>query len=132
MRRARVTITDATMFYLSEDPLDLTNIPTFRRNLIYNREVRWHLSLFYGKGYTDVLTYNRTLANQEELMKLVKKRKGEGDNTVTSFIHEEMVIMVSEGIEGFFEEFEDQVCGECYPSSTAPIYAPHSLRCSMI
>jgi hypothetical protein len=128
-----ITITDATMFYLGEDPLDPKNIPTFRRNLIYSREARWHLSLFCGKGYTDILTYTRTLTNQEELIKLFKTEKGEDHNTVTSFSHEEMVIVVSEGIEGFFkEEFENQVCVECYPSSIASIYAPHSLRCSMI
>ena len=35
-------------------------------------------------------------------MKLVKTAKGVADKTVTLFSHEEMVIMVSEGIEGFF------------------------------
>ena len=38
----KVTILGATVFYLSEDPLDTKNIPYYRRNLVYLPEARWH------------------------------------------------------------------------------------------
>jgi hypothetical protein len=40
-----LTIEVVTKFYLGEDPIDPVNIPTYRRNLIYLPEARWHLGL---------------------------------------------------------------------------------------
>jgi len=43
-----VTIYDATVFYLANDPLNPRCIPSYRRNLIYIREARWHLGVLEG------------------------------------------------------------------------------------
>ena len=40
---SKVTLANATAFYLSVDPLDPGCIPSYRRNLVYIREARWHL-----------------------------------------------------------------------------------------
>lgn len=126
-----VTITDATTFYLTDDPIDPKNAPALCRNLIYSREARWHLG--YALQNSSVLAYNRTLANQEKLKKLVKKRKEDANAVTEPFSHEEMVIVVSEGIDRLYKEvYGDQVCVVCYPSSALTIYAPHSLKRSTL
>jgi hypothetical protein len=38
-----ITIGHASMFYLGLDAVDPITIPSFRRNLVYIREARWHL-----------------------------------------------------------------------------------------
>ena len=44
----KLNIEAVTKFYLGEDPTDPAYIPTYRRNLLYLPEARWHLGLTMG------------------------------------------------------------------------------------
>lgn len=62
----QITISDVTYFYLSQDPLDPSFIPIYRRNLIYTREMRWHCALSTGEGsLADIAFFELTLRNQD-------------------------------------------------------------------
>jgi hypothetical protein len=68
------TIAQATQFYLENDPTDPDWIPTFRRNLIYIPEARWHLGFVLG-NYTvdDVTAYDSVRKNVDQIYKSMQK-----------------------------------------------------------
>jgi hypothetical protein len=106
-----VTIAKATRFYLGEDPLHPGNISMLRRNIIYSREARRHLSLVYCHPISGTEAYNLSIRNQDHLMNNPKDlRGGDGDGKIPAFSYVEMLIVVSEGLEDFFRvELKDQV-----------------------
>lgn len=74
----KVTIADATRFYLGVDPIDTSCIISYRRNLIYNREAKWHLMVLTGKTFPgDRETYNRTLRDHDEVLNEMRTRGGD-------------------------------------------------------
>ncbi|KAF9779586.1 hypothetical protein BJ322DRAFT_1024452 [Thelephora terrestris] len=48
-QNSKPTIARVTAFYLGMDPLDPKYIPSYRHNLVYIREARWHLAVVLGK-----------------------------------------------------------------------------------
>jgi len=69
------TIGDATTFYLGVDPINPTCIATFRRNLVYIREARWHLACRMGHAEVDSIdTYNWFIENHDTIMKGISPR----------------------------------------------------------
>jgi hypothetical protein len=98
-----VTISDATEFYLGSDPLDQSNLPTFRRNMIYIREIRYMIAIFLEHHeFEDTQFFDTTLSNQDYLMgNLTVNTSSEG---IPPFGLAEVLVIYFEGLEEFFEK----------------------------
>ena len=60
----RLTITEATQFYLAVDPVESARSLEYRRNLVYIPEARWYLRVLLGKvNLGSARSYNAVLAN---------------------------------------------------------------------
>lgn len=71
-----LTITDATIFYLSVDPLDPDYIPHYRRNLVYVPEPRWHLvTLADPNKFGDIETFNDVRHHHDYVMEAVRRER---------------------------------------------------------
>ena len=80
-KRGRCTIKSVTQFYLGCDPTDPGWIPTFRRNLVYIPEARWHLGVVLGKiSVADHKAYDDIKDHHDQLMRKVSTRS-ENDDT---------------------------------------------------
>jgi hypothetical protein len=102
----KVTIGMATQFYLSDDPTDPMLIPTYRRNIIYNPEVRWHLGIIMDKKTVGgELSYNNTRVNHDIVMdSLQEEDGGAGDmEGPPKFSKLEVDTIVVERLEAFFD-----------------------------
>lgn len=98
-----VTIADATEFYLREDPLDPKWIPSYRRNLIYTPEMRWHLGVILGIATVgNEEDYNDVRSRHDLLMKALKTQTDDHDHT--TFSATEVFVLVEEELEGYFED----------------------------
>jgi len=98
----RVTIEGATQFYLTVDPTNPRCIPSYRRNLIYIREARWHLAL--QLGLIDIALYrhfNWFLDHHDLVMSKLQPRPP--SRTVPAFSLEEVEVIVLEGLQDWFE-----------------------------
>jgi hypothetical protein len=106
----KLTIYEAASFYLREDPIDPKFKEPFYRNLIYTREVRWHLGRVLLGRSRDVATFNATIDNQEYLMHwaLVSAMQTSQTPIETDgpppFTVKEVKVMVAELINPFFEK----------------------------
>ena len=69
-----LTIKQATSLYLGDDPTHPGWIPTYRRNLVYVTEPRWHLGVVLGKYKCgDHNTYISLRAHQDVLDDHIRK-----------------------------------------------------------
>ena len=111
-----ITISDTTSFYLSADPLDPTYIPSYRRNMVYIREVRWHLAILMNKGRVgDRVFYQLMLENHDMIMNALKAsveaEEAPSDDSFPLLSDVEVQALVFERIDGFFqEELKRVVC----------------------
>ena len=103
----KVTILDATLFYLDRDPLNPAEILNYRRNMIYIREMKWHLSMVMGEGaIDDVAWYNKTLHNHDILMRT--RHFPEEGNGIPPFSKREVAFIVYACLEDYLEhELQD-------------------------
>lgn len=112
IERPRPTITQVTRAYLEFDPLDLETLPRYRRNLLYVREMRWHLgvvSLGNGAQVSHIDYFDATLQNQDLLLQFLHKT---GSNVSEPLLLSELAIIVVEGHDKFYAE---ELCGAvCY------------------
>ncbi|KAF9784726.1 hypothetical protein BJ322DRAFT_1021414 [Thelephora terrestris] len=68
--KRKVTIADVTKFYLGCDPLNPKNVALFIRNILFSREVRWHIALTLKKATYNVIEFfEQTLKNDNFLFK---------------------------------------------------------------
>jgi hypothetical protein len=115
-----VTISDATKFYLGTDPLDPSNLPTFRRNLVYIREVRWYLQMLFENGnlLSDRKCFDRSINNQDYLINTVdddeidedeEEDEEEEDDGVPLLSSAEASTIYFEHLEEFFKEELERV-----------------------
>lgn len=109
-----ITISDATDFYLSIDPLDPKFIASYRRNMLYIREARWHLSIVMEKTKVEDTSYfNIFIEDHDLIMRELKLSVARGDaeeegNPLTKV---EVEALVFEEIDSFFDdELELVVC----------------------
>ena len=121
-----VTISDATKFYLEDDPTDPECIPSYRRNLIYIPEARWHLGYVLGNiKLGSGPQYDRIRTHQDDLMKALREDREEeiddDDSNVPEFISAEVTVLVQEGLDDYFaQELVDSVCiNSSYPPPTS-------------
>lgn len=117
----RPTIGEATSFYLSVDPTDPTLIPSYRLNIVFIPEVRWHLAtvmevIRVGERHP----YDSILGrDQDALMLAINAQPDGSDKDVRPPVLDAPMVTVikEEGLEEFFtEELEQAVrvpqCGK--------------------
>jgi len=100
--RGPVTIAQATRFYLGIDPTSPKCIPTYRRNLIYIREARWHLAIMLGLiVISKARDFNWYLDHHDLVMsELGPKPAGPG---IPAFSETEVKVIVVESLTEWFE-----------------------------
>lgn len=97
-----VTIGEATRFYLLIDPLDPVCIPTYRRNLIYIREARWHLAILAKVcDWVSREQYNSTIDNDDYIICGLEAGEG-GSGGIPPFNANEVAVIFAEELDGFF------------------------------
>ena len=119
-----VTICDATNFYLHDDPTHPRCIPSYRRNLIYIPETRWHLGYVLGKiKLGSGPQYDRIRTHQDDLMEALGEEESDDDDSdVPGFIGAEVTILVEEGLDDYFaQELVDSVCINSFSHHQLPI-----------
>lgn len=90
-----LTIAAMTKFYLGADPVHPANIPHYVRNLVYNREMRWHLAVMTGrKSVESEDFFKQTLDNQDFLLEAPDEISMEPD----VFLPRERAVLATEGI----------------------------------
>ena len=105
-----LTIEDVTKFYLQTDPTDPDQIISYRRNLLYLPDSRWHLGVLLGvaAGSADAAAdhYTRVRDNHDKIMKsLQEEGYGEPDDGgVPPLSRTEVEAIIDEGLEDFFDE----------------------------
>lgn len=101
--RVRPTILQATRAYLTIDPLDPQHIPSYRRNLLYVREMRWHLSVVTLNNTTTAVQmplFVSTLKNQDFLQEALGAQENGLPEDLTLA---ELIVIALEEISGFYE-----------------------------
>lgn len=77
--RRLVTIGEATEFYLAMDPVHPSCISSYRRNLLYNREARWHLNHLVGTvDINSIEDFEWSLEHHDLILENVSKRDAKG------------------------------------------------------
>ena len=93
-----MTISNATRFYLSQDPTIHTEL--YLRNSIYLPEARWHMAVATGKiAITDPKSYNQIQENQDLLANPDDIVPGaDVPGSMLPFTTMELVVLMMEGI----------------------------------
>jgi hypothetical protein len=115
--KTQPSIQDATQFYLRYDPVDPVFIRSYRRNLLYLPEPRWHLGLVMGvasiskeaavKHYLMVREHHNTIMKALEVM----GHHEVDENNVPLLSHVEVAAIIREGLADFFDEELQRVVG---------------------
>jgi len=100
----KLMIRRATKFYLSDDSTDPGFIPTYRRNMVFIPEARWHLSIVIGVNSLGNSTWHGTiLENNTFIMNPEDEAEDEADEgAVPKFNSTEVTTIIAEKIEDFF------------------------------
>ena len=106
------TIAQVTKFYLGLDPLSTCTIPSYRHNLVYIREARWHLAIVMDEADpTSFADYKITLSHHDTIMKTLKQSKKPVHGGFPTFNDVEVATVVEEGLELWFDkELKRVVC----------------------
>ena len=112
--RPRPTILHATRTYLEFDPLEDQKKMSemYRRNLIYIREMRWHLGVVSNHTphkSTHVSFFQLTLQNQDYLQECLSNSAIRGDLPGMLLLQEALVIVVEEHQRFFWPELSGMV-----------------------
>ena len=100
-----VTLSDATTWYLQEDPTLPEWIPSYRRTLIYIPDMLWHLGVVLGKiELGDKAAYRRVRKHHDIVVTSIKRKvASEGCFTLTrGFTIMELNVIVEEGLDDYF------------------------------
>jgi len=107
-----VTIRDATVFYLKNDPISPTMIPSYRRNCVYIPEVRWHLGVLMGtSAIAGPKQYSNIRSNQDEIMEQLRLEGPWEGPGIPPFSYVEVEAIYCKGIASFFERELEHVVG---------------------
>ena len=106
----KVTIRDATSFYLGRDPTHHSLAPIYYRNLVYRHEARWHLGIvFQVVSVDDVKYYLNNLNIQRSIMReIAKTRRPEGGGIPPLGLMEYVAVTVA-GLGNAFFRYEPDV-----------------------
>ena len=133
-----VTIHNASAFYLRADPLKPRCIPSYRRNLIYIREARWHLMILEGLisvGSND--DFDWTIKNHHNILNGLEhglsddeeedSKAEEDTNPIPKLRRVEVEVILVEKLNGHFaDELDRVVCAEVPPHTVDanPLLSP--------
>lgn len=99
------TISDVTKFYLGRDPLEIRTIPSYRHNLAYIREARWHLAIILGRADgTSSSDYDVTLAHHDAILNHLKNSPKPRPGTFPVYNEMEVAVVVEEGLDEWFDQ----------------------------
>jgi hypothetical protein len=99
-----ITIADATKLYLHMDPLHPRCFPSYRRNLVYIREARWHLACLAGQAKLDsVRHFNWFLDHYDVVMGQLADVDDSDRPRIPRLTQTEAEVIVSEGLQEYFE-----------------------------
>jgi len=102
-----LSIQDTTAFYLRRDPVDPIFIRSYRRNLLYLPEPRWHLGLVMEVDSLSSATakdhYNRVRANHDIVAHHLHHDELD-ENQIPLLNHAEIKCIIDEGLEDYFQE----------------------------
>ena len=122
---ADVTIKAATEFYLTRDPTDPSNIPIYRRNLLYIPQARWHLGRLMEDTTVELSAkevrqyYELILDNHDIIMLALREGyKGWDKRGYPLLTQAEEAAVVDEGLKVFFADELAELVRYIY--STAP------------
>jgi hypothetical protein len=112
-----LTIQAVTKFYLQDDPTDPALIPSYRRNILYLPDARWHLGRVLGNPSDTTLAgatryYNMVRENHDRIMEYLKTHGlQEYDEYGTPLLTcVEISVIIEEGLDLFFaDELNKQV-----------------------
>jgi hypothetical protein len=126
----KMTIAAATKFYLSRDPIPPWTIPSYLRNLIYVREMRWHLKILLGKASVkDAKWFDQTLAYHDFLLcdpKFISQELEEGPpGSIPLFSPQEISSLESQELEEYFKQ---KLVGALFPPVASLIFTFRSLK----
>jgi len=99
-----------TRFYLQDDPTDPIFIQTYRRNLLYIPNPRWHLGVVMGKEYGSsqaaIDHYKKVMDNHYVIMLDLEMEghKRYDNNNIPLLSYVEIKCIIDEGLEDFFKE----------------------------
>jgi hypothetical protein len=117
------TIGQATKFYCGIDPTDPALIPSYRFNMVFIPEMRWHLGIVLGLVRVgDSSAYKKTFQHQDTLMSaLVSDCEGgsEGDE-VLRFDAAMIKVLLDERLNIFFGKEMEQVVRISYAHARPP------------
>jgi hypothetical protein len=112
------SIQDATGLYLQVDPVDPKFIRSYRRNLLYLPEPRWHLGCVIrdslGSGQEAIGHYDKVWKNHDAIQHSLEiEGFNEFDeNKVALLSRVEVLAIIDEGLESFFKEELNKVVRE--------------------
>ena len=101
---AEVTISDATRFYLDTDPLDPAQIPNYKRNLIYSREMKWHLSIVLKEHTFKDLEWYNTILDYHDVIMRSQTIPEATTGGIPPLVPREISIIVHSRLEDYFED----------------------------
>ena len=105
-----LTIQDVTNFYLKEDPTDPIFIPTYRHNLLYLPDPRWHLGSVMGEGpFSEEVAISRYHKVRENHYAIMQDLEVEGqrmreNSRIPLLSRNEVRCIIDEGLEDFFAD----------------------------
>jgi hypothetical protein len=119
-KKSELSIQDVTKFYLQVDPTNPALIRSYRRNLLYLPEPRWHLGILFGApvrpGREATDHFNKVRANHDAIMQsLAVEGHKLGKSNVPLLSHVEVASIFDEGLEAFFEEELGEVVSKAFP-----------------
>ena len=100
---SKPTISQVTSFYLGNDPLDPRCIPSYRRNLLYIREVWWHLGVLMGKySVKSVEDFNRTMDIHDVIIEALRGMGSPDPRGIPKLNEVEVATIYADGLQDFF------------------------------
>ena len=108
-RGRQPTIRDATRLYLEHDPVDPAAIHSYRRNVIYIPEARWHLGIMLGVIKIDNEEVFHDFHTNTDTMILDRKTNPpnpieHNSQGVPAYTRIETEVIINEGLEVFFKD----------------------------
>ena len=128
-----LTISDATKFYLADDPADPVFSATYLQNICYVTLARWHLAILMGK--VEVGDEDAYVTFREHTDTMVQALLDDGGDSqddgedgssmkVPGFWQQEVILLVQEHLGSFFADELEQNVSETFAVST---YVPNHL-----
>jgi hypothetical protein len=125
----QLSIQDATQFYLQVDPADPKWIRSYRRNLLYIPEARWHLGVVMRiapcTGEESYNYFDRIRENHDSIVHNLESYDEFDENDIPLLSPLEIRCIITEGLEYFFTEELLKVVRAVSPHSVSTILLPN-------